>query len=176
MNSEPSHETTVELTPPLPTNFIHALTALLTFVCVSTEWEYGESWLPDPTYPILELSPAWSVNTNLDLYRATTWMQFQVCSREFVIGMGEGLPGRVWQSQQPEWIADVSIASESDFLRHQIAKALNVKTGMAVPIIKGDRVTAVVVFFMSKMRSPDSQILASTQSAIWKFQSHFSFF
>jgi GAF domain-containing protein len=172
-----SKQITTQLAQPSPTktttNFILALTALLTLICVSTEWEYGESWIPDPSHPVLELSPAWSVNTNLDLYRATSWMQFQICSQEFVLGMGEGLPGRVWQSLQPEWIEDVSIASESYFLRHQIAKALNVRAGLALPIVKDNRVIAVVVLFMSKVRSPDTQLLATTQSAISKFQSHF---
>jgi hypothetical protein len=146
------------------------LTRLLLTVCTNTEWEYGESWMLDTNHNLLELSPAWYVNTNLDRERANSWMQFQVCSKAFVLQPGEGLPGRVLQSQQFEWIDDVSVESESYFLRNQIAKALSVKAGCGIPIVVNSRVLAVVVFFMSKARSQDLQLIEHTQSAVANFQ------
>jgi hypothetical protein len=176
MNHDPSTQSTERIpTQPLPSNvnLVTALTSLLTPICASTKWEYGEAWIPAATYPILELSSAWSVDPNLAVDRANAWMQFQICSQEFVLGRGEGLPGRVWQSCQPEWLNDVSAQSESYFLRHQIAKALNVKAGLALPIVVNSQVLAVVVFFMSKARLLDPAIIASTQTAIGNFKSNF---
>ncbi len=173
-----NHYSSRKLTPyivtqslPSKIDLITSLTSLLTLVCASTEWEYGESWIPDDKYPTLELSSAWSINPDLDNNRETNWMQFQICSKQFVLSRGEGLPGRVWQSRQSEWLDDVSVESESYFLRHQIAKALNVRAGMAIPILENSQVLAVVIFFMSKAQSPDPVLMASTQAAIWNFQS-----
>ena len=153
---------------------VSALTTLLTSVCTNTEWEYGESWLPNPTGTLLELSPAWCVNTNLDLHKAISWMQFQICSKAFVLSPGEGLPGRVWQYQQCEWLDDAAAASDTYFLRNQIAKAFSVKTGFGIPIIVSAQLLAVVVFFRSKPRSPHPLTIAQTQAIVSNFQSEYS--
>ncbi|WP_309739859.1 MULTISPECIES: GAF domain-containing protein [unclassified Chamaesiphon] len=157
-----------------PDRLVSALTILLTSVCTNTEWEYGESWLPNSTGTLLELSPAWCVNTNLDLHKAISWMQFQICSRAFVLSLGEGLPGRVWQHQQCEWLEDATAASDTYFLRNQIAKAFSVKTGFGIPIIVGAQVLAVVVFFRSKSRSPHPLTIAQTQAIVSNFQFEYS--
>ena len=112
-------------------------------------------------------------SSDLDMERATAWMQFQICSQEFVLSRGEGLPGRVWQFCQPEWLDDVSVQAEGYFLRNQIAKALNVKAGLALPIVVNSQVLAVVVFFMSKAQAPEPAIMTSTQTAVGNFQSQF---
>lgn len=159
------------LTQPLysTTDLVTLLTPLLISVCNRTEWEYGESWILDATCPILELSPAWCVSTDLAMNQAIPWMQFQVCSKSFVLRPGEGLPGRVWRSQQPEWLEDVSAQSETYFLRNQIAKALSVKAGFGIPILVSSQVLAVVVFFISKERSPDVSLMEQTRAIVGNF-------
>ncbi|MBW4517905.1 MAG: GAF domain-containing protein [Timaviella obliquedivisa GSE-PSE-MK23-08B] len=139
-------------------------------MCDRTEWEYGESWITDAACPVLELSPAWCVSTDLDMRHAIPWMQFQVCSKSFVLRPGEGLPGRVWRSQQPEWLENVSAQSEAYFLRHQIAKALSVKAGFGMPVMVNSQVLAVVVFFMSKERSLDATLIEQTKAVVENFQ------
>jgi hypothetical protein len=165
--------------PPVPIDLasnrlVPALTILLASVCANTEWEYGESWLPNPAGTTLELSPAWCVNTNLDLHKAVSWMQFQICSKAFVLSPGEGLPGRVWQSCQPEWLEDASAASDTYFLRNQIAKALSVKTGFGIPIIVSSQILGVVVLFRSKTRSPHPLTIARTQAIVSHFQAEYA--
>jgi GAF domain len=166
---------------PTSSQLVAALNTLLISVCAQTDWEYGESWLPDAAGTMLELSPAWCLNPNLDLRRAISWMQFQICSKAFVLSPGEGMPGRVWQSQQPEWLENVSASSDTYFLRNQIAKALSVKTGFGIPIIVNNRVLAVVVFFMSKTRPnpltsarPLPWRVTQTQAIVRNFQSEYS--
>lgn len=155
------------------TNLVMKLNTLLTSICSKTEWEYGESWLPNATYPILELSSAWCIATDLEMGRAVSWMQFQVCSKAFALCVGEGMPGRVWQSQQPEWIDDVSAQSETYFLRNQIARALTVKAGFGILIIINSQLLAVTVFFMSTARSPDTLLMEQTQAIVSNFQDEF---
>ncbi|MGL5083543.1 MAG: hypothetical protein ACRC8A_18840 [Microcoleaceae cyanobacterium] len=166
LDQPPSLTQSLDLTASL----VNALTALLVAVCAKTGWEYGESWIPNRTHNVLELSPAWWVNTELDIHQTISWIQFQVCSKAFVLLPEEGIPGRVWQSQQPEWVEDASAQSETYFLRNQIAKALSVKAGFGIPILADAQVLAVVVFFMSKTRSPDPNMIAQTQAIVRNFQ------
>lgn len=157
------------LLPPVPPMITDAseanaiLSTVLKFVCEATDWEYSEVWIPKANNAILELSPAQYISTRVDSDRQLAWEQFRACSEEFVLYPGEGLPGRVWSFQQPEWIADVSIQAESYFLRNQIAKAFSVKAGFGVPVIEG-QVGVVLVFFMSKVCDENSQLMASTQA------------
>ncbi|NES66212.1 MAG: GAF domain-containing protein, partial [Okeania sp. SIO2D1] len=85
--------------------------------------------------------------------------QFWVCSQDFILSRGEGLPGRVWLSKQPEWIIDVTIESEGYFLRNQIAKAFGVKSGFSVPVITENKVLIVLAFFTAQTRSKETKII-----------------
>jgi hypothetical protein len=153
-------------TPPLVTNISEAgaiLTDAIKHVCEETDWEYGEVWIPEAENTILEMSPAWYISTQVDSDRELAWKQFRYCSEEFVLHPGEGLPGRVFSSQQAEWIVDVSIQSEFYFLRNQIAKAFGVKSALGVPVVEG-HLQIVLVFFMSKIWDENKQVIASTEA------------
>jgi hypothetical protein len=154
---------------PPSSQFIAALTLLLSTVCRQTQWEYGETWIPSQTHPILELSSAWCVDDTLEIHRAISWVQFQVCSKEFTLRHGEGMPGRVWETNQPEWLDDASVESEAYFLRNKIAKALNAKACFGVPIAMERQLVAVAIFFMSNARSPDLALMKQTQVTLRKF-------
>jgi GAF domain-containing protein len=145
-------------------------------ICEFTGWHYGEVWLPHSNGTILELSRASWIKSHLGSADELTVRQFQDCSKECILSPGEGLPGRVWLSQHPEWILDVSIESETYFLRNQIAKTFGVKTGLGVPIFVNNQVTAVFVFFMLEVRSVDRVLLERIQvavSQISEFLPHF---
>jgi hypothetical protein len=149
------------------------LVNLLGWVCSSTPWEYGESWIPQSNN-VLELSSAWFLDSALDSFRATAWTQFQMCSKSCVLRPGEGMPGRVWQTHQPDWIADTSAQSEAYFLRNQIAKAFGVKAGLGMPLVVNNEIVAVVAFFMSEVRPKDAALIEQTQAAIANFGNSFS--
>lgn len=86
MNFYPSRRSTSRILAqflPASPNLVTGLTSLLTYVCANPKWEYGEAWIPATTYPVLELSSAWCVDPNLDIERATAWMQFQICCNYF---------------------------------------------------------------------------------------------
>ncbi|MBD1867461.1 GAF domain-containing protein [Cyanobacteria bacterium FACHB-471] len=140
-------------------------TRILQQVCQTTDWEYGEVWLPQLDSPILELSSAWYVSAQLDDDRQLAWKQFRYCSEKFVLRIGEGLPGRVWASQTTEWIMDVSAQSESYFLRHQIAKAFGAKASFGLPINTKD-MHAVVAFFRSEAQNQNAQLMAATEAIV----------
>lgn len=138
--------------------FDTALTNALLQVCEVTGCEYGEAWIPSQDGTVLELSPFWYCR-NPDSESVPAFEQFRICSEKFILSPSIGLPGRIWSSQQPEWIPDVSGHSEAYFLRNQIAKACGVKAGFGVPILVNDRVIAVLVFFMSQVRQEDKELI-----------------
>jgi signal transduction protein with GAF and PtsI domain len=127
-------------------------------ICESTDWDYGEVWLPEQDDTILTLSDFRCISPQNSSERLT-WEQFWECSKEFILSPGEGLPGRVWLSQQPEWIYDVSAESETYFLRNKIAQAFGVKTALGIPIIANNRVQSVLVFFRLESRPIDEKTI-----------------
>jgi hypothetical protein len=148
-----------------PSEYTDQLTRILQQVCQTTEWEYGEAWLPKIDSPILELTSAWYVSAQLENDRQLAWKQFRYCSEKFILRIGEGLPGRVWASQTTEWIVDVSAQTESYFLRNQIAKAFGAKASFGLAINTKD-VQAVVAFFKSEAQNQNSQLMAATEAII----------
>jgi hypothetical protein len=163
LNSESSDE----LSKP-----IGRFTRILQQVCQTTEWEYGEVWLPKTDNPILELSSVWYVSAQLNEDRQLAWKQFRYCSEKFILRIGEGLPGRVWASQTTEWITDVtewitdvSAQSEFYFLRNQIAKAFGVRASFGLPINMND-MQAIVAFFKSEAQNQNSQLMAATEAIV----------
>jgi len=116
-------------------DFHTALTVALREICEGTDWDYGEAWIPYKDSKILELSPAWCLSTSKNSGSVLALKQFRYCSEAFILSPGVGLPGRVYSSQQSEWLSDASAQSETYFLRNQIAKAFGIKAGFGVPIL-----------------------------------------
>jgi len=144
-------------------DFHSALSIILLQLCEATGWNYGEAWIPAQNGKVVELSPAWHVNTSSSS-SLSTLEQFRHCSEAFVFPPDAGLPGRVWSSQQPEWLADAGAHSETYFLRNQIAKAFGVKAGFGVPMVANQQVLAVLVFFMLD-RAQDEQLVELVTAA-----------
>ncbi|MBD3884377.1 GAF domain-containing protein [Phormidium tenue FACHB-886] len=140
------------------------LHTILQQACEAANWDYGEAWFVQKDTALLQLSPAWFVHPGLAAERQRAWEQFRLCSEEFVLHLGEGLPGRVGQTQQPEWVDDVSAQSESYFLRNQIAIAFGAKAGFGIPLNVKPRV--ILVFFLSQAQAQDPQRIAATEAAI----------
>ena len=137
----------------------HDFAAALNRTCYAINWDYGEVWIPNPETALLELSPIWYAHPNLSSDRLYTLQQFRACSEKFVLLMGEGLPGRIWQSRHPEWIQDVSLQSEDYFLRHQIAKAFNIKAGFGCPVFDHEAIAAILIFFSDRACKEDRALI-----------------
>ncbi|WP_296819441.1 PAS domain S-box protein [Brevundimonas sp.] len=73
---------------------------------------------------------------------------------------GEGLPGRVWESAAPEWIAD---CDNTSFIRGN-KDDLGVASAFAVPIVTLGEVVAVLEFFSPAPRPPDPDLIRSAQT------------
>lgn len=88
--------------------------------------------------------------------------QFVDLSRELRFGSEKGLPGRVWSTNEPCWINDISIPEcvpGLHFERHSQAKRAGLFGGMAMPISSGKRFYGVIEFFASRSLRREHSLL-----------------
>ena len=133
-------------------DFTKALQVAISKVCEATNWNYGEAWIPSDDHKVLKRSRAWYTNTEI---LARFNQESELCT----FTPDHGLAGRVWSSRQPEWIPNVSTINVSSFHRAEIAQECGLKAGFGVPIMCGDRVLAVLTFFMFESRQQDSRLV-----------------
>ena len=76
---------------------------------------------------------------------------------------GEGLPGRVWATAQPEWIPDV--VADSNFPRVALAVQHGLRTACAFPVIAGGEVVGVVELFGDAVQASDPALLQALSTA-----------
>ncbi|OUL19973.1 histidine kinase [Nostoc sp. RF31YmG] len=129
-----------------------ALALVLRLICHNISWDFGEAWLPSDDGAVLEHSLGWYGDHN-------SLEEFWLESKTLKLSLGEGLPGRVWQNKQPEWIEDVSHVAQPVFLRSPQALKVGLKAVFGVPILAGNKVLAVLVFFKSSSVSVDKRLL-----------------
>ncbi|MCA9705103.1 MAG: GAF domain-containing protein [Myxococcales bacterium] len=58
-------------------------------------------------------------------------------------GLGEGVPGQVWQTGEPQLISPLT--EGSGFARYQAAQSVDLSVAIGIPVIDGNRVTAVIL-------------------------------
>ena len=120
-------------------DFHSALEVILHQVGQTIRWDVGEAWIPDAEGTVLQSAPGWyASNARMDSFRSQ--------GEKLTFARNIGLPGRVWASKQPEWVEDIS-QGYPDFLQSEIALEIGFKAGFGVPILVGDEVLAVLVFF-----------------------------
>jgi PAS domain S-box-containing protein len=134
-------------------DFNSAVEVALREVCRATGWDYAEAWIPAPDGSALECSPAWCQCTE-------GVEEFRTVSEGFTFAPGVGLPGRVWASKQPEWVEDMSAEPVEVCPRAEIALKTSLKAALGVPIVAGEQVLAVLVFFSSEFRRENERHVA----------------
>lgn len=122
-------------------DFQTALFTVLSKVCDVTGWILGEVWIPRPDGTCLECSPVW-------YSRLKSMEKFRRLSEIFTFFPGSGLPGRAWATKKAVWIKDVT--QDINFPRAPLARECGIKTGIAIPILSGEEVVAVMEFFLSE--------------------------
>jgi PAS domain S-box-containing protein len=127
-----------------------ALKIVLRQVCEKTGWALGQAWVPNKDASALVCDSDWFCGEG-DL------QEFRVASEGIHFKPGVGLPGRVWESKQPAWIEDVR--QDANFPRTTAAKSIGLKTAVGIPILSGDKVIAVIEFFMRESRSENEQLV-----------------
>jgi diguanylate cyclase (GGDEF)-like protein/PAS domain S-box-containing protein len=123
---------------------------LLRGVCESLGWPVGVIWQVDPEAQVLRSVETWHA-PELPI------ADFEAVTRRTALIRGAGLPGRVWNSGAPAWVADVLQDPESP--RASFAALAGLHGAFAFPIASGREVTGVMEFFSGEVQPPDRSLL-----------------
>ena len=137
-------------------SFEDALQVCLASVQKLTGWPLGHVFLPSETDPARLASFFWYSSRPLDFDK------LRAATGAISFAPGEGLPGRVWETREPEWIADVNI--HRDFPRARWPGGVEIQSALGFPIISSDEVIAVVEFFSETVVRPDLEVLETLRA------------
>ena len=128
---------------------------LLRALCEALDWQFGELWTVDEPAQVLRCLQTWHDPS-------MQFPEFEAeCRRRFFLP-GIGLPGRIWKSGKPTWIADV--VKEDNFPRAPVAAKENLHAAFGFPITWGGHVRGVIEFFSREIREPDEPLLEMVEA------------
>jgi diguanylate cyclase (GGDEF)-like protein len=131
-----------------------AMQTCLDRICAHTGWPVGHVYfLDEGSAGTLVPSGIW----HLDRGQERGWETFCRVTEAVRVGPGAGLPGRVFESGTPAWVAD--LAADPSFLNGDLAAELGVRASFAFPVLIGKEVVAVLEFFSDSPAEPDASLL-----------------
>jgi PAS domain S-box-containing protein len=130
-----------------------AVIRALKAIAENLDWRLGAVWEPAPDRPealrCVEIWHAPGVDAK----------EFERASREMSLAPGEGLPGRVWRSDQAAWIPDVT--RDPNFPRTEAARRAGLHAAFCFPIRSAGGTLGVIEFFTGEPRDLDSELLGT---------------
>jgi signal transduction histidine kinase/NO-binding membrane sensor protein with MHYT domain/CheY-like chemotaxis protein len=129
-----------------------ALQRVVDMICELTDWPVGHVYRPTDGNPhLLEATSIWHLDD------ADVFSRFREITLSTRFPIGEGLPGRILESGEPEWIENVQ--TDPDFLRARLVDDLGLKGAFGFPVaIRGETV-AVLEFFATDEVSPNENLM-----------------
>ncbi|OGU13110.1 MAG: hypothetical protein A2076_07485 [Geobacteraceae bacterium GWC2_53_11] len=127
-----------------------AIPLVIESICRSIGWDLGGVWWVDQQENRLRLVDSWhkpEVNAS----------GFVAASSARTFSIGEGLPGRVWESRQEAWIEDV--LQDDNYPRKLFAAECGLRGAFAFPVTLGGAVVGVMEFYSQDVRTPDPAFL-----------------
>ena len=127
-----------------------ASSAILQTIASIDNWVLSALWLYDFEAGLLGCRSIWHGGAeNLE--------KFAEVSRSTQFKKGEGLPGRVWESEKPTWIYDVTV--DPNFPRAPGAVEAGLRGGFAFPLFAGRAINGVIEMFSEHVVEPDPDLL-----------------
>lgn len=114
------------------------------------DWALSALWINDESIGRLRSRAYWHAG-------APQFEKFGQHSSAVQFRMGEGLPGRVWKSNEPAWIHDVAV--DKNFPRAPAAREAGLRGGFAFPLFAGRAINGVVELFSEHVADPDPDLL-----------------
>jgi PAS domain S-box-containing protein len=123
---------------------------ILQAICDSLGWDVGELWSVNHQTNVLNFVNVW--------YQPSVEVpEFEALTRNITFASGVGLPGRIWASGKPAWIADV--VKDTNFLRATVADKAGLHGAFGFPILGSKEVLGVLTFLSREIRQPDNDLL-----------------
>jgi PAS domain S-box-containing protein len=128
---------------------------LLAVIGESLGWDFGAWWEASDRGEALRCIATWrSVSLHDD--------DFVSLTRRTEFARGVGLPGRVWATGEPAWIADVS--EDPNFPRAAGAALAGLRSGFAFPVHSAGGGLGAIEMFASSVQEPDRELLETMAS------------
>jgi PAS domain S-box-containing protein len=119
-------------------------------VCEGLGWDAGAFWTPDPHAGVLRCLESWHLPTVPE----AAWGAF---CRGQTFPPGVGLPGRVWNSGRPAWVADVSKGAPGP--PAPVVAPEWAHGAVGCPVRLGGETLGVLGFFSHEVREADDDLL-----------------
>jgi PAS domain S-box-containing protein len=132
-----------------------ALQAVIRTICQAQDWDCGRFLQVDEAAGALRMGAFWSVPD-------AAIQGFLAASQTYTYGPGEGMSGKVWQSGQPLWIADIT--KDARALTAIFKAESGVRGACTFPVKFDGKVLGVLAFNSHEIREPDAPLLAAMQA------------
>lgn len=134
-----------------------ALTFALAQLCEFNRWAFGHAFLADPNHPDV-IVPAEAFYEDIpDRFR-----EFRSATLKMRFPRGEGLPGRVLASGQPEWTHGLERALDPH--RARLARDLGMALIAAFPVMVGPSVVGVLEILAAEHEDVSPELLEAMAS------------
>jgi len=117
-------------------------------------WQLGSVWELDPVEGCLRCVRSWHAGDGPD--------QLQALSEALTLQPGEGLPGRVLETEEPAWLVDAP--KDANFPRAEAARRAGWHAAFGFPLRSPHGVVGVMEFFSAEVRAPDEGVLATVSA------------
>jgi PAS domain S-box-containing protein len=132
-----------------------AYTRALQAIAEGVDWQLAAAWEPDDADPdLLRCVASWAVDEEGP-------RNFAAVTNGRTMHRGEGLPGRVWQTNRPVWIEDA--ARDEHLPRRTAAEATGLHSAVGFPVRSERGMVAVVEVFGTSPRSPDRELVGTLE-------------
>jgi PAS domain S-box-containing protein len=130
---------------------------LLAAIGTALGWDFGALWTPgDAEGSFLRCEHTWEGES-------TPVAAFAQASRSITLAPGQGMPGEVWQTGRPAWIADAG-EHPRPLPRSRAADAAGLHSAFAFPISRAGTLLGVAEFFAAARVAPDEELLGTMAS------------
>lgn len=127
-------------------NLAEAGPRILREMCTGLGWDYGAIWQVDRARYALRLLATWAAAENAEQN------EFLKLTQESSLELGAGLPGRVSETGEAEWVEELEAGT--NFPRVAAARAVGLRSGFAFPFLSGGEVVGVLEAFTRRHSQP----------------------
>ncbi len=132
----------------------HMAPRVLQTICTTLGWSLGTIWRVDSDTASLRNVAVWAESPEKVPELANA-------CRQAIFQSNDGIPGRVWGSDDIEWIADV--ARDTSCARHAIAAREGLRGALAIPLRQHGMTCGVMEFFNPTIEEPDATLVRTLE-------------
>ena len=130
------------------------LQGALRAICEAEGWDCGRYFTLDVRAGVLRFAESWTIPEQ-------AVADFVEQTRDMVFGPGDGLAGKVWQTGEPIWTADISGDTRAT---RRYTSDFGMRGAFVFPVISGGQTLGVIAFTSRVVREPDPRLLDAVRA------------